>query len=218
MAHNPNINLLEQFCPCGCNVNNAYTSVSSTTSNQCPRTDMEWNNWWKCHNSWEEPFLSRISMSPVWTAVEQAKLFESLNQRVERILVRRMLPHFKKNVPRLVVGSLEPRLWTTWVRFISNGAPSTEVKQRNLKVISHLPKKQNVCYTRVVWRLFMPKLSHLRPQWYRKKWVNAEDGVIYRACITTLSFGYNPLTETITASVEYKSEFFDEEENKWCPI
>jgi len=157
MAHNPNINLLEQFCPCGCNANNAYTSVASVVcNNQCPRSDIEWNNWWKCPNSWEEPFLSRTSPSPVWTAVEQGKLFDSLNQRVEKILVRRMLPQYKKSVPRLVVGSLEPRLWTTWVRYISNGAPWTEAKQRNLKVVSHLPKKQNVCHSRVVWKVFMP--------------------------------------------------------------
>jgi len=119
--------------------------------------------------------------------------------------VRRMLPQYKKSVPRLVVGAIEPQLWTMWVRYISNGAPVSEVKQRTLRVVSHLQKKQIVQHLRIVFKVFMPKLS-VRPQWYRKKWVDADQGIIYRAHITMLSFGYNPITETITAGMEEHSE------------
>jgi len=114
---------------------------------------------------------------------------------------------------------LEPQLWKTWIRVISNGAPYIGVKQRKLKVASHLSKKQTVIYTRITWKnLIMPKLSDVRTQWWRKKWVNEEDGILFRAQITQLSFGYNPMTETITASLEYRTEFYSDDQNNWNPI
>jgi len=61
MAHNPTIEQHVEFCPCGCNANLAYTSVTTNpTTHECPKTDAEWNNWWMCKLSWEEPFLSRV--------------------------------------------------------------------------------------------------------------------------------------------------------------
>jgi len=127
--------------------------------------------------------LSRASPDLVWTAVEQWKLFESLNQHAERILVRRMLLQYKKFVPRLTIGTLQKDLWYTWIRVISNGAPITETKTRNLRVASHLPIKQRIPYSKIIWKVFMPRLSSLRPQWHRKKWVDSETGTIYRAKI-----------------------------------
>jgi len=64
----------------------------------------------------------------------------------------------------------------------------------------------------------MPRLSSSRPQWWQKKWVDGESGIIYRAQATKLSFGYNPLTETITASLEYRTEFFAEEQKIWKSV
>jgi len=218
MNHNPNINRREQFCPCGCNADCSYTSVTTEPATHTRPTNMEWNNWWMCKDSWEEPYLSRTSTELIWSAVEQYKMFISLNHRAERILVLRMLPQYKKSVPRLVIGSLEPHLWKNWIRIISNGAPYTDIKKRNLRVGSHLPKKTTVVHTRITWRNFMPKLSEVRTQWWRKKWVNEEDGIIYRAQITKLSFGYNPMTETITAGLEYRTEYFCDEQNRWKPI
>jgi len=61
----------------------------------------------------------------------------------------------------------------------------------------------------------MPRLSFVRPLWWRKKWATEEDGIIYRAQVTTLSFGYNPLTETISASLTYRTEFFCDVQNRW---
>jgi len=129
-----------------------------------------------------------------------------------------MLPQYKKCVPCLVIGCLEPRLWQTWIRVISNGAPFTEVKQRKLLVASNLPKKQPIIHTRVTWKVYMPKLSDVHTQWWWKKWVNGDDGVIFRAKITKLSFAYNPLTETITAGLDYTTEFYCDERNTWNPI
>jgi len=197
----------------------AYTSVAQEpVSHQPPRSEVEWNNWWQCDYSWEEPFLSRRSWDPVWTAVEKSKVFDALNQRVERILVRRMLPQYKKSANRIVVGSLGPDLWKTWVRVISNGAPFREVKERKLSVPSHLPTKESITYTKITWKVYMPKLSPVRSQWYRKKWVDRKDGTHYRAHMTSLSFGYNPITEVIRADMEYKTEFFDDDNLTWCPI
>jgi len=209
MAHNPNINLLEQYCPCGCNAHYAYTSIATEpATNTRPNTENGWNNWWMCKASWEEPNLSRSSHRFVWLAIEQMKMLTELNSRVERILVRRILPQYKKSVTRLVVGCLNCKLWESWIRTISNGAPYSEVKHRNLRIASHLENKQIVPFTRVIWRNCMPKLSNVRTQWFRKKWVNSEDGTIYRGHIIVLSFGYNPLTETITAAMEYRTDFF----------
>jgi len=64
----------------------------------------------------------------------------------------------------------------------------------------------------------MPKLSDARPVWWQKKWVSHEDGTIYRGKITQISFGYNPLTETISAGMVYTTEFFSEQDNDWNPI
>jgi len=215
MAHNPNINRREHFCPCGCNANCQYTSVSGEpATHERPNSEAAWNNWWTCKDSWEEPNLSRAFPGLVWTAIEQVKLFTTLNRRVERTLVRRMLPQYKKSTPRLVVGSLEPHLWVTWVRCISNGAPYLEVKQRTLRVGSYLPNKQKVVFTRVIWKTFMPRLSTMRTHWWRTKWVD-ENGTLFRAEITKLSFGYNPMTETITAGLDYRTEFYCDEESKW---
>jgi len=124
----------------------------------------------------------------------------------------------KKNVPRLVVGSLDNHLWSTWIQVISNGAPYIEVKQWNVCVASHLPSKQIIKFTKVFWNSpTMPKLSSVQPCWWRKKWVSVDDGAVFRAHLTKLSFGYNPFTGIITASIEYKTEFFSEEQNKWRP-
>jgi len=102
MAHNPNINRREHFCPCGCNANCQYTSVSSEpATHERPNSEAAWNNWWTCKDSWEEPNLSRAFPGLVWTAIEQVKLFTTLNRRVERTLVRRMLPQYKKKYSTL---------------------------------------------------------------------------------------------------------------------
>jgi len=88
MAHNPNINLFEQYCPCGCNKDFAYTSATTDPeTHECPNTENEWSKWWACSDSWEEPNLLCVSHSIVWLAVEQYKIFATLNAQVERILV-----------------------------------------------------------------------------------------------------------------------------------
>jgi len=183
-----------------------------------PTNEIEWNYWWICKDSWEEPNLSRTTHGPVWTAIEQFKLFITLDQRVERILIQCMLPQYKKNVPCLVVGTLDKLLWESWIRTISNGAPFSEVKQRIISVPSHLPKKQKVPYKHVTWSVFMPKLSEVHSQWWWKKWVNGEDGRIFRAWIIKLSLAHNSLTEIITASLDYKTEFYCDEKKEWRPI
>jgi len=219
-AHDPTINLLEQFCPCGCNANISYTSVSRSelVSHARPQTNEDWNNWWSSNNSWEEPNLSRTAHNPVWSALEKMKVLNVLNQRVEKILIRRMLPQYKKVVSRLVVGSLDPSLWSSWIRLLSNGAPASEIKQRTLRAPSHLPTKQKVPHWKVTWQAYMPKLSEVHPQWWRKKWVTEEDGIVYRAWITKLSFGYNPLTEIVAATMEYKTQFFHDNQNTWNSV
>jgi len=63
----------------------------------------------------------------------------------------------------------------------------------------------------------MPRLSNVRIQWWRKKW-NTVNGILYRGNITTVSFGYNPLTEIVTAGMEYDTEFFCDHEKVWRPV
>jgi len=217
MAHNPNIDLHVEFCPCGCNANYTYTSVTTEPATHLqPQNETAWNNWWNCKDSWEEPNLSRLPANGiVWTAIEQYKLFTTLNSRIEKIIVQRMLPKYKKTVPRIVVGTLDPKLWDAWIRTISNGSPYMESKRRTICMPSHLPQKRRIEYKKVTWKLYMPKLSNIRSQWWRKKWINGEEGVLFRSHITKLSFGFNPFTEIITASLDYRTEFYSDEDNVW---